>query len=47
MKSNYCTLYLVRHGETEWNEKKLMKNRFKILRIETGKEEIYGKNQVI
>lgn len=21
---NYCTIYLVRHGETEWNEKKLI-----------------------
>lgn len=22
--NNYCTIYLVRHGETEWNEKKLI-----------------------
>jgi len=21
---NYCTIYLVRHGETEWNEKKII-----------------------
>lgn len=24
MKNNYCTLYLIRHGETEWNVKKLI-----------------------
>jgi broad specificity phosphatase PhoE len=24
MKKNYCTIYLTRHGETEWNEKKLI-----------------------
>jgi len=23
-KKNYCTIYLVRHGETEWNVKKIM-----------------------
>lgn len=24
MKNKYCTLYLIRHGETEWNVKKLI-----------------------
>jgi len=24
MKNSFCTIYLVRHGETEWNEKKLI-----------------------
>lgn len=24
MKQKYCTIYLTRHGETEWNEKKLI-----------------------
>jgi len=24
MKDNYCTLYLIRHGETEWNVKRLV-----------------------
>lgn len=24
MKKNYCTIYLTRHGETEWNEEKLI-----------------------
>ena len=24
MKKKYCTIYLTRHGETEWNEKKLI-----------------------
>ena len=24
---NYCTIYLVRHGETEWNEKKIVQGQ--------------------
>ncbi|MEK7495493.1 MAG: histidine phosphatase family protein [Patescibacteria group bacterium] len=27
MKNTYCTIYLVRHGETEWNVKKLIQGQ--------------------
>lgn len=27
MKKSYCTIYLTRHGETEWNEKKLIQGQ--------------------
>lgn len=26
-RSNYCTIYLTRHGETEWNEKKIVQGQ--------------------
>jgi broad specificity phosphatase PhoE len=27
MKNNYCQIYLVRHGETDWNEKELLQGQ--------------------
>ena len=34
---NYCTIYLIRHGETEWNEKKLIQGHSDIPLNEKGK----------
>jgi len=34
---NYCTIYLVRHGETEWNEKKIIQGHSDIPLNEKGK----------
>lgn len=36
MKKNYCTIYLTRHGETEWNEKKLIQGHTDIPLNEKG-----------
>ncbi len=33
----YCTIYLVRHGETDWNVKKLIQGHLNILLNEKGK----------
>ena len=33
---NYCTIYLIRHGETEWNEKKLIQGHSDIPLNEKG-----------
>lgn len=33
---NYCTIYLARHGETEWNEKKLIQGHSDIPLNEKG-----------
>ena len=33
---NYCTIYFVRHGETEWNEKKLIQGHSDIPLNEKG-----------
>lgn len=39
MKNNNCTIYLVRHGRTDWNEKKLIQGHTDIpLNIEGEKE---------
>ncbi len=34
---NYCTIYLTRHGETEWNEKKIVQGQSDIPLNEKGK----------
>ena len=34
---NFCTIYLVRHGETEWNEKKIIQGHSDIPLNEKGK----------
>lgn len=39
MKKNYCTIYLTRHGETEWNEKKLIQGHTDIPLNTKGKEQ--------
>ncbi len=36
MKKNYCTIYLTRHGKTEWNEKKLIQGHSDIPLNEKG-----------
>lgn len=36
---NYCTLYLVRHGETEWNEKGLIQGHTDIPLNKTGEKQ--------
>lgn len=36
MNKNYCTIYLVRHGETDWNEKKLIQGHSDIPLNEKG-----------
>lgn len=36
-RSNYCTIYLIRHGETEWNKKKLIQGHSDIPLNEKGK----------
>jgi len=39
MNKNYCTIYLTRHGETEWNEKKLIQGHTDISLNTKGKEQ--------
>jgi broad specificity phosphatase PhoE len=39
MKKNYCTIYLTRHGETEWNEKKLIQGHTDIPLNTKGKKQ--------
>lgn len=39
MKNTYCTIYLVRHGETEWNVKKLIQGQKDIPLNEKGKKQ--------
>lgn len=39
MKKNYCTIYLARHGETEWNEKKLIQGHTDIPLNTKGKKQ--------
>jgi broad specificity phosphatase PhoE len=39
MKKNCCTIYLTRHGETEWNEKKLIQGHTDIPLNTKGKEQ--------
>ncbi|VVA44215.1 Alpha-ribazole phosphatase [Candidatus Roizmanbacteria bacterium] len=39
MKKNYCTIYLTRHGETEWNVKKLIQGQNDIPLNKKGKEQ--------
>ncbi len=39
MKKKYCTIYLTRHGETEWNEKKLIQGHTDIPLNTKGKEQ--------
>jgi len=39
MNKNYCTIYLTRHGETEWNEKKLIQGHTDIPLNEKGKKQ--------
>lgn len=36
---NYCTIYLTRHGETEWNEKKLIQGHTNIPLNTKGKKQ--------
>ena len=36
---NYCTIYLTRHGETKWNEKKLVQGHTDIPLNEKGKKQ--------
>ena len=38
-KENYCTLYLVRHGETEWNVKKINQGQSESALTEVGIEQ--------
>ncbi|MBI2630816.1 histidine phosphatase family protein [Candidatus Nomurabacteria bacterium] len=35
-EANYCTLYLVRHGETEWNVKKITQGQSESTLTENG-----------
>ncbi len=37
MKQNYCTLYIVRHGQTDWNEKNLVQGHADTKLTEKGK----------
>lgn len=39
MKKNYCTIYLTRHGETEWNVKKLIQGQKDIPLNEKGRNQ--------
>lgn len=39
MPDNYCTFYIVRHGETEWNVKGLVQGHTDIPLTEKGKKE--------
>ena len=36
---DYCIIYLTRHGETEWNEKKLIQGHTDIPLNEKGKKQ--------
>jgi len=36
MQNNYCTLYVVRHGQTDWNVKKLIQGHLDIPLNQTG-----------
>ena len=36
---NYCTLYLVRHGETEWNNKSITQGQSESVLTQTGIEQ--------
>jgi len=50
VKNTYCTIYLVRHGETEWNVKKLIQGQKDIPLNEKGKkqaEKLAGKLKII
>ncbi len=40
MQKNYCTIYLVRHGKTEWNEKRLIQGHTDIPLNRKGELEI-------
>jgi 2,3-bisphosphoglycerate-dependent phosphoglycerate mutase len=37
MNKNYCTIYLTRHGETEWNQKRIIQGHSDIPLNEKGK----------
>jgi broad specificity phosphatase PhoE len=37
MKNNFCTIYLVRHGRTDWNEKGLIQGHTNIALNQEGK----------
>jgi len=37
MKDNYCTIYLIRHGRTDWNDKKLIQGHLDIPLNSEGK----------
>lgn len=39
MKKNSCTIYLTRHGETDWNEKKLVQGHTDIPLNKKGEEQ--------
>ncbi|HRN70551.1 MAG TPA: histidine phosphatase family protein [Candidatus Woesebacteria bacterium] len=39
MSNNYCTFYIVRHGETEWNVKKLLQGHSDSLLTKNGKQQ--------
>lgn len=41
-KNLACTLFLVRHGETEWNKKGLMQGHTDIALSEAGKQQAYA-----
>ncbi len=38
-QNNYCTFYLVRHGQTEWNTKKIMQGHLDSPLTEKGIEQ--------
>ena len=38
--NNYCTIYLVRHGETEWNKKRIIMGQSDSPLTETGIEQV-------
>jgi broad specificity phosphatase PhoE len=39
MQQNYCTLYIVRHGETDWNVKKIMQGHSDSILTDNGKQQ--------
>lgn len=39
VKNKFCTIYIVRHGETDWNKKKLIQGHRNIELNETGKKQ--------